>query len=223
MGKSNSGSFKKGHVNTKTAFPKGMIPWNKGLHPEYLQGKNHPLYGKKHSVESKIKMSISAKKSKRMIGNKINLGRKISEETRKKLSERAKRQIHSQERREKARLIRLGHKSNLWKGGITPLGTLIRESMEWKEWRNFVLKRDNYTCQECFKFGNKLEAHHLKPFKTLFKEFLFEYNQFSPIEDKETLHRLAIKYHPFWDTNNGQILCHDCHKLTPTYGYRKEK
>ncbi len=26
-------------------FKKGNIPWNKGKHPEYMQGKNHPMYG----------------------------------------------------------------------------------------------------------------------------------------------------------------------------------
>ena len=76
--------FKKGHVNTKTAFLKGMVPWNKGKHPGYLQGKNHPMYGKNVSEESRRKMSEAHKKSGRMLGNKINLGRFASEETRKK-------------------------------------------------------------------------------------------------------------------------------------------
>ena len=34
--KPNSGTFKK-----------GLIPWNKGKHPEYVQGKNHPMFGVK--------------------------------------------------------------------------------------------------------------------------------------------------------------------------------
>jgi uncharacterized membrane protein YvbJ len=27
--------------------------WNKGKHPEYLQGKNHPMYGKSHIAWNK--------------------------------------------------------------------------------------------------------------------------------------------------------------------------
>lgn len=51
---------------------KPIPAWNKGL--THMQGENHPLYGKKHSEESKAKMRASA------------TGRKISEETRLKMS-----------------------------------------------------------------------------------------------------------------------------------------
>lgn len=53
-----------------------------------------------------------------------------------------------------------------------------------------------------------------KPIFIIFQEFLKKYNQFSPIEDKKTLIRLAITYKPFWDINNGRVLCRDCHKET---------
>ena len=39
-----------------------------------------------------------------------------------------------------------------------------RQYPEYKEWRNTVLKRDNYTCQKCFKLGGKLTAHHLESY-----------------------------------------------------------
>jgi len=32
--------------------------------------------------------------------------------------------------------------------------------------------------------------------------------------DKETLVRLAITYEPFWDIDNGETLCIDCHNKT---------
>jgi len=99
-----------------------------------------------------------------------------------------------------------------WKGGITELWRLIRNLSEMKKWRKQVFERDDYICQECFKLGGKLEAHHRKFFNQLLKEFLQQYNQFSPLEEKEILVRLAITYEPFWEIDNGQTLCKECHR-----------
>jgi len=60
------------------------------------------------------------------------------------------------------------------------------------KWRKVVYKRDNWTCQRCFKKGGKIEAHHIKRFS--------EYPE------------LRV------DINNGITLCHNCHRLTDTYG-----
>ncbi len=103
---------------------------------------------------------------------------------------------------------------NYRKGGIIPLSDKIRELFEYKEWKNKVFARDNYTCKECKTRGIYLEAHHHKKFNIILKEFLVQYSQFSLIEDKETLIRLAISYQPFWDIDNGQTLCVDCHNKT---------
>ena len=84
---------------------------------------------------------------------------------------------------------------------------------EYDEWINQIFSRDNYTCQECYQKGGKLEAHHIKPFSIIFNEFLNTYSQFSPIEDKETLVRLSESYEPFWNINNGVTLCQNCHNL----------
>uniref|UniRef100_A0A6M3K6B6 Putative HNH endonuclease n=1 Tax=viral metagenome TaxID=1070528 RepID=A0A6M3K6B6_9ZZZZ len=101
-----------------------------------------------------------------------------------------------------------------WKGGITNIYDTVRTSDEYKDWRNSVYKRDNYICQDCGdNRGGNLEAHHIKPFAIILQEFLQIYSQFSPIEDKETLVRLAISYEPFWNINNGQTLCIECHNL----------
>jgi len=99
-----------------------------------------------------------------------------------------------------------------WKGGRSNLTKRIRDLPESKEWTKKVFKRDDYTCQDCEKKGGNLEAHHKKSFVIILQDFLQEYNQFSPIEDKETLVRLAITYKPFWDILNGKTLCKDCHK-----------
>jgi len=76
-----------------------------------------------------------------------------------------------------------------WAGGIHPLALTIRQLPQAEEWRNKIFIKDDYTCQECSKKGVYVEAHHIKPFSVIYKEFLQEYSQFSPIEDKETLVR----------------------------------
>lgn len=98
-----------------------------------------------------------------------------------------------------------------WKGGISTLAEMIRNLSEFKIWRTKVYNRDNYQCIKCKYKGDQLEAHHKKPFAELLSEFLKEYDQFSPYEDKETLVRLAMKWKPFWDIDNGETFCEDCH------------
>jgi len=105
---------------------------------------------------------------------------------------------------------RWGADSNHWKGGISPLVAIFRTLEEYNAWRMNCLKRDWFKC-EC---GSKvkLEVHHLKSFTTLVRCFLEVYNQFSHIEDREILTRLATKYEPFWDIENDKTLCAKCHK-----------
>ena len=85
-----------------------------------------------------------------------------------------------------------GVKSYLWKGGISKENKLIRESIDYKLWRETVFKRDDYTCVWCGdKTGGNLNADHIKPF-ALFPEL-----------------RFAI--------DNGRTLCVPCHKETKSY------
>lgn len=143
---------------------KGQVAWNKGISP---------------SKESRDKMSNAqfgkhlSLKTRRKIGE-ANRGRHLSEETRKKLSDRQR-----------------GEKSHMWKGGITPINRSIRNSLEYKLWRESVFARDNWTCIWCKERGGKLNADHIKPF-SLYPEL-----------------RFAI--------DNGRTLCVDCHKKTDTY------
>jgi len=56
-----------------------------------------------------------------------------------------------------------------WKGGVTPLNKKDRWSVEAKNFRKEIFKRDEYTCQHCRrsrKAGDRviLNAHHLKSF-----------------------------------------------------------
>ncbi len=137
-----------------------------------------------------------------------------SNEYRKKMSESRKGKHYSPNTEFKS--TNIGKNAPSWKGGITDLHDWIRTLSEYKEWRKAVFQRDNYTCQKCGEKRN-IHAHHKKTFSKMLFEFLKQYDQFSPIEDKETLVRLATKYEPFWDINNGQTLCKKCHKKTGTY------
>ena len=92
-----------------------------------------------------------------MKGNQWNVGRKISEETRKKYSE-VKKGISS-----KSWVVR-GEKSHLWKGGITPINEKIRSSLEMKLWKKACLERDNFTCQKTEVRGGRLVVHHINNF-----------------------------------------------------------
>lgn len=73
-----------------------------------------------------------------------------------------------------------------YKGGITSINHAIRQSTAYIYWRKEVLKRDNYTCQDCGKQGGFLQAHHIKHF-ALFPELRTE-------------------------LSNGITLCKTCHK-----------
>jgi len=89
-----------------------------------------------------------------------------------------------------------GEKATNFKDGRCGERLLIRASLEFREWRDKIFKRDNYTCQECSdNKGGNLEAHHIKSFAKYPK--------------------LRFKI------NNGITLCKICHKLTKNYGYKK--
>ena len=109
---------------------------------------------------------------------------------------------------------RQGKDNPNWRGGITSLAKRIRLLPEYVQWRLKVFQRDNFTCQSCGDDkGGNLHAHHsVKPFAEILAEFLQEYDQFSPYDDKDTLVRLAMKYDPFWDITNGVTICKKCHE-----------
>lgn len=95
-----------------------------------------------------------------------------------------------------------GSNHYLWKGGITPLRKKMGRSPEYRQWREEVFKRDNYTCQICKKRSSArnpltLNADHIKPFN-LYPEL-----------------RLSLE--------NGRTLCLECHKNTDTYGIKSSK
>lgn len=166
---------------------------------ESHKGYIHPKSVKeKMSMARKSYLQLHPEVIKKL--KELSTGRKISEETRQKMKTR----YFSEEHRKKLSLAAKGNKNTprgeknpLWKGGITPLNSKIRSSMEYKLWRKSVFERDNYTCVWCNIRGSKLQADHIKPF-ALFPEL-----------------RLAI--------DNGRTLCVPCHRKTDTFGGRKQQ
>lgn len=75
----------------------------------------------------------------------------------------------------------LGENGPNWRGGSQN----PRDTSEYKKWRESVYARDNWTCQDCGKVGDKLHAHHI-----------FRFADFPE-------HRLEL-----W---NGITLCEKCH------------
>lgn len=120
---------------------------------------------------------------KKMVGNKIMLGKKLSIKTRKKLSEALK-----------------GANSPLWKGGISSLERLIRNSFRYRLWYSDIFKRDNFTCQKYKIRGGDLSAHHIKNFAQILKE-----NNIKTFQE-------AMNCEELWDIDNGITFSKKAHE-----------
>lgn len=188
--------------NKNGQFRKG----NKG----FWLGKKRPspslktLKKMSQSMMGKNRRPMSAE-TKEKIKN-IQLGRKISEETKIKMSNSHKKRykkfgyINSPSARIKISLSKKGEKSFFWKGGVAELTDKIRHLVQNKEWREAVFKRDNYLCKKCNdKKSGPLRAHHIKEFSEIIKD-----NGIKTIDE-------AILCEELWDINNGITLCKKCH------------
>jgi hypothetical protein len=182
---------------TKEDFPqlsnsgvkKGNIPWSKGLTGVLKANKGSfgngrlapPVTDEKRKKLSIARKNYFANGGRPPMGM---LGRKASLETVNKLISSHKGiPVPS----------RQGAKSYLWKGGITPIHTKIRMSLEYRLWRTAVFIRDNYTCIWCGdNRGGNLEADHIKRFS--------DYPELRFVID------------------NGRTLCKKCHRTTENYG-----
>lgn len=136
MERNKKGQFIKGYKPTKEEI-KARSGWHHTKEARGNISKNNAKYWATHEKSFKHRERIG----------RAQVGRKHSEETRRKMSE-----------------AHLGDKAPGWKGGVTPRNRLIRGTIELRLWREAVFARDNWTCQECGRRGDRLNAHHIKPF-----------------------------------------------------------
>lgn len=143
-----------------------------------------------------------------------NRGKSLTKEHKRKIGEAnkgntswVKGKTHSEETKEKIRQALTGRKRPEFTGekhpnwkGDTPLKTLIRRSIEMRDWRESVFERDNYTCQECGERGGDLNADHITEFS-----ILVEKNNITSVEE-------ALNCDELWSIENGQTLCENCHQ-----------
>lgn len=179
--------------------------WKQHLR-EKMKGNKYHL-GQKNSPESNEKRRIA------MTGKKFP-GRKQTPEHNRKIGLSKlgkKRKPFSKEWRDnigKAHIgISRGEKSSSWKGGVTELRKLIRDSFKYRQWRSDIFTRDDFVCQICSVRGGKLQADH---FPKTFNDIFYEYN-IKSLED-------AYNCEELWNINNGRTLCYKCHRETETWG-----
>lgn len=78
-----------------------------------------------------------------------------------------------------------------WKGGVSPGRAIKAQSLDYRLWREFIFKRDNYTCQICGQVGRKLQAHHII--------------------------QVSVAPELLLDRDNGTTLCLRCHSHQPKH------
>jgi hypothetical protein len=140
-----------------------------------LNGFHYGMLGKKHSEETKRKLSISG------------VGRKHTAKSKEKmsLSNIGKKMIykHPEERNRKISESEKEEKHYNWQGGKTSKNRRIRRGIEFRLWREAVFARDNWTCQKTGIKGGELHPHHIYNFAD-FPELRFAIENGITLSDK---------------------------------------
>jgi len=125
------------------------------LQAEAIKGENNPFYGKHHTKETRQKISIANK------GNSFGKGKIVSKESRQKISiaNKGKEAWNKGMTSKDDNRILNGENNPNWQGGksfeIYP--------QEFKQMKEYILERDNYTCQYpgCTEIHDRLHVHHI--------------------------------------------------------------
>jgi len=150
--------MKKGSKHSDETKKKIGLSSSKRRHTEETKAKQRASHiGKKYKP-----MSAQGKENIRL----SHLGFVPSESQKKKQSEvmKAKKIKRSEKIKQHLREIHLGKLNHQWKGGVTTENRSIRESSAFREWREAVFLRDNWTCQKTKIKGGILHPHHIRNF-----------------------------------------------------------
>lgn len=107
-----------------------------------------------------------------------------------------------------------GKDNPAYRGGVTKLRTLIRNSKPYREWKELIFQKHGYKCAHCGMRGDSrtLEAHHhLADFADILQDFLKRFSQYELPKDQDRLLLLSQAFVPFWTIKNGLCLCKNCH------------
>ena len=99
-----------------------------------------------------------------------------------------------------------GEKHHSWKGGYKSVYDRMRDLKVYWQWRNEVLNRDNKVCIKCESPDN-IEIHHIIILKSLIDQYCEDNNKLVKELEYEDLTNNF-----FFDSNNGETLCKDCHR-----------
>ena len=105
---------------------------------------------------------------------------------------------------------RSGANHHNWKGGVSNLRGIIHSYLQ-HAWINPILKKDNFTCQECGKRGGDLEVHHDKEMYHSVRDSVlknFKGLDLDIFENKVLIAKEVVKAH---ESVSGITLCVKCH------------
>jgi 5-methylcytosine-specific restriction endonuclease McrA len=92
------------------------------------------------------------------------------------------------------------NKTKLWDTKYSDFIRRIRTTTSYLKWKNAVMERDQYKCQDCFCDNPpRLDVHHIIPLKEIIQNHVIE------------TYAQALDCEMIWDTDNGITLCKKCH------------
>ena len=160
------------------------------------------------------KKEYREKLSKVRLERKRRLGYLNSKTTRTKMrlaklgrpsNNKGKKHPHTEQSKKNISFSVMGEKNHNWKGGLSSLGKQIRKSLKYRNWRQEIYERDDWTCQKCKVRGIKLEPHHKKSLSSILIK-----NNIKTLKE-------SLRCKKIWDIENGISLCKKCHSETDNF------